>query len=272
MLKSKKIILMTTFSLIAIFISGVAPQAIAHTPTAPIVSLSGATETSVNYSFSGASGTSNNVEQHHLEVKYCTGSGCDPFDGSGTPIGSGTYQYCTGNPCNAIVPSGSGQISPLACVTSVTLGARERHAGGDWVYATPATLSTLACDGGGGGGGGGGDPVQTFNPGTINRKTNPQVKDWTANTRITNYGTSAPDSGDVSVSIQCGGTPIIFQALSVHLDGTTLVTKLNMTTPAAPFPLLLVSPSHPPPPEPELATVASGLALGVPPPPEPPAP
>lgn len=209
-------------------LSGTIPQVLGHPATTPSGTLTNPFETTLDYSFSGAGGANPGPEfsQHTVEVAYCTGSGCDPFVG-GTPLGSGTYSYGVGQ--NTITPTGGGQIQNLTCETDVTLGVRERHGGG--AYATfTVTNTTSACDGGGGDGGDG-DPVQTFNPGTIKStstsKSTQVNKIATANTEVTNYGTTAPNYTDVSVSIECGGSPVIFPALSVHIDGTTLVTKLN---------------------------------------------
>ena len=228
-MKESRMILITGISLIAIF--ALVPQALAHNSIPPpTVSLTNPTSSSVDYSYIGNTSLSNPnaLNQHYLYINYCLGASCDPFGINGIPIG--TYMYCTGHPCNPVTPSGSGTISPLACETSVTIGAKERHGDNPYVYATPATLTTLACENSD-------DPVQTFNPGTINRKTSLKAQDWTANTRITNYGTIAPNYQDVRVAIDCGSGPINFSALSVHLDDTTLVTKLNRNEIINSFPL-----------------------------------
>ena len=73
-MENKKIILMAGVSLIAILISGATPQAMAHLPSAPIVSLSNPTINSVDYSFSGSTPLSNAVNQHGLQVSYCIGA------------------------------------------------------------------------------------------------------------------------------------------------------------------------------------------------------
>ena len=220
------------FSIIAtLFISGALPQALAHLPSTPTVSLTNPTSSSIDYSFTGTTPLTNAVNQHSLQVMYCLGTGCDPFGIDGIPIGPSNYSYCTGHPCNPVTPTDSGTIISLACETDVTLGARERHAGGAFVYAVPSTLTTLPCDYNGDD-----DPVQTFNPGTINRKTLQKAQDWTANTRVTNYGSVVPNYLDVSVDIECGSGAINFGALSVHLDGTTLVTKLNRNAIISSFP------------------------------------